>query len=262
MTNFKYNPGDRIGPSNILFLERLYKKPPRIWYGKFQCPYDGVVFVSSINDVASGKTRSCGCLHAETARKNGVKAKEKLQHYLEGRVFGNLTVLREATKEEKPVVKRNGTFWLCYCSCCGEKAVISQDGLENKNVISCGCISSKGEQKIIDTLQNMQISFVTQKTFEGCINPDTNKKLRFDFYLPDYNCCIEYDGEQHFYYTNYGWNTKKQYEKTIYLDNIKQKYCERNNIFLIRIPYTDYDKIDFNYIIKRISDGRKDNGQI
>lgn len=256
MTNFKYNPGDRIGPNKILFLERLYKKPPRIWYGKFQCPYDGIVFTARINDITSGRTKSCGCLHSKTSRKNGAKAKEKLQHHLEGKIFGNLTVLREATEEERPNVKRKGTFWLCYCSCCGKKKIISQDGLENKNVISCGCVFSKGEQKILDILQDINIPFITQKTFNDCINPDTNKKLRFDFYLPDYNCCIEYDGEQHFKYSNTGWNIKEQYEKTKYLDSIKQKYCEQNNIFLVRIPYTEYDKIDTNYIIKCISDGK------
>lgn len=63
---------------------------------------------------------------------------------------------------------------------------------------SCGCLVSKGEEKINFILQELKIKFNTQKTFNDCINPKTNTKLRFDFYLPDYNCCIEYDGKQHY----------------------------------------------------------------
>lgn len=61
---------------------------------------------------------------------------------------------------------------------------------------------SKGEQLIYDILIENNLVFEQQKTFNNCINPKTNKKLRFDFYLPDYNCCIEYDGEQHYYFSN------------------------------------------------------------
>lgn len=31
-------------------------------------------------------------------------------------------------------------------------------------------------------------------------------------------------------------------------DEIKNKYCENNNIFLIRIPYTDFKNISKEYI--------------
>ena len=66
-------------------------------------------------------------------------------------------------------------------------------------VISCGCFkSSKGELKISKALKKLKINYENQKSFNNCRNPETNRKLFFDFYLPDYNCCIEYDGEQHF----------------------------------------------------------------
>ena len=94
--------------------------------------------------------------------------------------------------------------------------------------------------------------FEKQKTFDGLKNPETGVKLRFDFYLLDYNCCVEYDGEQHFDCTGYGWNTKDHFEKTQYLDNIKNEYCEQHNIKLIRIPYTDFNILDEKYIRDRI----------
>ena len=87
-----------------------------------------------------------------------------------------------------------------------------------------------------------------KKTFEQCRNPKTNTLLKFDFYLPKYNLCIEYDGEQHFKYSNHGWNTKEKFDQIQYRDSIKNKFCEENSIKLIRIPYTEFDKINSSYI--------------
>ena len=54
---------------------------------------------------------------------------------------------------------------------------------------------------------------------------------------------------QHYYYTNSGWNTEEHFKDMKYRDSIKNKFCKDNNINLIRIPYTDYDKIDEQYIL-------------
>jgi len=59
------------------------------------------------------------------------------------------------------------------------------------------CVRSIGEEKIENILKEKNINFITQKTFKGCINPKTGYNLRFDFYIPHINLCIEYDGELH-----------------------------------------------------------------
>lgn len=65
--------------------------------------------------------------------------------------------------------------------------------------LSCGCLTlSSGEKQVLDILKKNNLNFKKEKTFSDCVNPKTNFKLRFDFYLPDYNCCIEYDGKQHY----------------------------------------------------------------
>ena len=97
------------------------------------------------------------------------------------------------------------------------------------------------------------IIFDTQYWFNDCINPQTNCKLLFDFYLPSYQCLIEYDGEQHFKYTNQGWNNKDHFEQVQYRDEIKNQYCKEKGIKLIRIPYWDYDKIDIEYLLNKIN---------
>jgi very-short-patch-repair endonuclease len=71
---------------------------------------------------------------------------------------------------------------------------------------------------------------------------------RFDFYLPDINTCIEYDGKQHFNFVGTWYQTKEEFERAIQRDKEKTEYCIKNNIKLIRIPYYDYDKLNEEYL--------------
>ena len=100
----------------------------------------------------------------------------------------------------------------------------------------CGCLhcsGSKGERYIGRWLKKENITYETQKSFDGC--KDKNPLL-FDFYLPDYNCCIEYDGLQHFKPIDY-FGGQKSLEYTQRHDKMKTDYCKDNNIKLLRIPY-------------------------
>jgi hypothetical protein len=97
------------------------------------------------------------------------------------------------------------------------------------------CNTSKGELKIQKILEDNNIPYIRQHKFSDCKNI---RKLSFDFYLPNYNICIEYDGIQHFKQTNWRngiLNLKKTQER----DEIKNKYCSDNKIKLIRIKYND-----------------------
>jgi len=60
------------------------------------------------------------------------------------------------------------------------------------------CSESKGERKVALFLKKNNVNFERQKVFNDCRNFKTNRHLKFDFYLPDYNTCIEYDGEYHY----------------------------------------------------------------
>jgi len=91
------------------------------------------------------------------------------------------------------------------------------------------------------------IYFISQATFDDCVNPLTSYKFRFDFYFPNYNCCIEYDGEQHFKPVEY-WGGERGFEEQQYKDKLKNNYCLSHSIRLVRIPYTEYDNLTFSYI--------------
>jgi hypothetical protein len=106
------------------------------------------------------------------------------------------------------------------------------------------CKESHGERKIRNWLESKNISFIRQHSFKDCYGISKKKKpLIFDFYLPEYNICIEYDGEQHFRPIMKFGNVDG-YQKCQYNDKIKTEYCIKNNIHLIRIPYYDFSKIE------------------
>lgn len=123
------------------------------------------------------------------------------------------------------------------CLVCGNswKAKISHVILGESGCPHCKI--SKGEQKVENYLKNNNIKYIKQYTFNDCRD---KLPLPFDFYLPCFNICIEYDGEQHVR-PAFG---EKSFLKTIAHDEIKNNYCKSNNIKLIRIPHTDFNNVE------------------
>ena len=110
---------------------------------------------------------------------------------------------------------------------------------------------STGELLIQDYLIKNSIAFIREQEFDGLINNKTGYRLRFDFYLPDLRTCIEFDGKQHFEYTeefDKGDTTKFKERKL--RDGIKDKFCKQKGIILLRIRYTEFSNI--NNILKNI----------
>jgi len=95
--------------------------------------------------------------------------------------------------------------------------------------------SSRGEQRIKKMLIENETLFEQQKTFPKCKNL---RLLYFDFYLPDYNLCIEYDGKQHYKPTKF-FGGIEEFKKVRKRDEIKTIYCKNNGIKLLRIKYNE-----------------------
>jgi len=104
------------------------------------------------------------------------------------------------------------------------------------------CKSSKGEKKIFNSLNIKNIDFITQKKFKKCKSKNGNF-LFFDFYIPKLNLIIEYDGRHHYEAID-KWGGQEELCNQIERDKIKNNYCIKNNINLLRIPYWDYGNID------------------
>jgi hypothetical protein len=102
------------------------------------------------------------------------------------------------------------------------------------------CNESFGERMVSKILSKYNVQFIREHKFVNCkkIYP-----LPFDFYLSEYNICVEYDGEQHYNPVKH-FGGIKTYEELKIKDEIKTKYCLDNNIKLIRIPYTEFNNIE------------------
>lgn len=107
------------------------------------------------------------------------------------------------------------------------------------------CSSSKGELEIKKYLDKYKINYIQQYCFNDC---KYIRLLPFDFYLPDYNICIEYDGEQHFKAIDY-FGGEENFVKVRNHDGIKTNFCKQNDIRLIRIPY--YEKGNIKNILNK-----------
>lgn len=105
------------------------------------------------------------------------------------------------------------------------------------------CSMSKGEQSINKVLKDNMINFNYNPRSIDCINKRGNV-LPFDFSLN--TVLIEYDGEYHFEKVNYTYNqSDEKFERTKEHDKIKNQYCIDNNIPLIRIPYWEFNNIEY-----------------
>ena len=113
-----------------------------------------------------------------------------------------------------------------------------------RNIQGCKkCRLSKGERLIMTELEKQNIIYETQKEFDNCISKKNHGiKLKFDFYLPKQNYCIEFDGPQHFTPIKRFGGIK--YLKYIKLnDSIKNIFCKNNNVGLLRIKFTNIKNI-------------------
>jgi very-short-patch-repair endonuclease len=95
------------------------------------------------------------------------------------------------------------------------------------------CKSSKGERKINNALISYGIKYIKEYNINI-----SNINYRFDFYLPKENTFIEFDGIQHFKPIDY-FGGKEAFLKIKESDEIKNLYCEENNINIIRVDYKD-----------------------
>ena len=99
--------------------------------------------------------------------------------------------------------------------------------------------------RVKEWLKENNIDFVQEKSFDDCRN---KQALKFDYFIPRFNCVIEVDGIQHYKPIRFDGGSKedaqKRLEKTQENDKIKDDYCKLNSVPLLRIPFWKIEKND------------------
>lgn len=104
------------------------------------------------------------------------------------------------------------------------------------------CNQSKGEKKIERFLLNNNIPYILQKRYDDLVGIN-NIPFSYDFFLPDYNLLIEYQGQQHEYAVEW-FGGEKKFRRQQETDKSKRDYADIHNINLMEIWYYDFKKID------------------
>lgn len=240
-----FSSGQLIGDYGIAYIKEIdfekdlyYNKPIRKTKNRkawFQCGVCGEVFPAIVGNIKSGNTSSCGCI--------------KIKDYT-NKQFGYLKVLCPTELRSND----GRILWKCQCQKCGKIKLYRMDHLVQGDTVSCGCLKKSIAVDLIkNILDKNKIIYEEEKTFKKCINPLNNYHLYFDFYLPDYNCCIEYDGELHYQSSTF-FGGEEKLKELQYRDDIKNQYCKNNNIKLIRIPYWEQNNIKDEYILNKLED--------
>jgi hypothetical protein len=157
--------------------------------------------------------------------------------------------IRIAEEKEKSSGKLS---WIEMRCSCGRLFYVTSNPSKlkrcNARCSFCNQSVSIDERKVKDFLDELNIKYKMQYTFNSCRN---KKPLPFDFHLTDYDCLIEVDGEQHFEIVRFGGiseeRAKENFEKQKIKDKIKNDFCEKNNIPLLRIPYWEFDNEEETY---------------
>ncbi len=196
------------------------KNGERYWHCKCKCGKEKNI---STANLTTNKVKSCGC--------------RKYLQINPGDRFGKLTVL---SKIEGKYSSSGGILYDCKCDCGTPHHIVVGSRLIDGSIKSCGCGRniSYNEENINNLLSQSNIPFIREYQDKKLNEeyPTGGRKRSFDFYVND-SYIIEFDGSQHFKYTNTGWDTKEHFERTHKSDLIKNKYCFEHNIPLIRIPY-------------------------
>ena len=130
---------------------------------------------------------------------------------------------------------------------CGNEYTSMWSIFSNSKVFRCQTCSKKQSRYAFLTeeyLKNNYIKYIKEYSFDDC---KSISKLFFDFALFINNklILVEVDGQYHFkdYYGDL--------DTQLMRDKIKNDYCEKHGIPLIRIPYWEYKKDNYKNILDK-----------
>lgn len=220
---------------NLIALEKVIElddKGKVKTFVKCKCPIHNNTFLTRAGDLRRGK----GC---QLCGYEKMKSKQRL----------TLEDIKERLREKNDNIEIISNEYInnleklkCRCKICGHEWNISWANLQKLSTCP-QCMGSHGEKEIINYFKKNNIPYKYQYRFNDCKDERT---LPFDFYLPEFNLCIEYDGQLHYESARYIKNEEimdLKLQKQQRHDKIKDDYCKNKRIKLLRIPYWEFDNI-------------------
>lgn len=212
---------------NIIVVGQYIGNRSRILH---KCIIDGNIWEAAPRNILAGS----GCPVCALERRKILRTKSHEDYVAEVAIVNpNIKVVGQYTGAETKILHR--------CKIDGyEWDVLPSNVLSGHGCPICN--ESRGEREISNYLIKHNIDYIPQYTFDKCKN---KKVLPFDFYLSEYNACIEYDGEQHYRpIEHFGGEDGFLQRKNN--DSIKTAYCDLNNIQLLRIKYDQNVEIELD----------------
>lgn len=172
------------------------------------------------------------------AGKNHYKTRESLQGEVDRKFPGAYRVIGEYVRARQPLLVERLV--------CGHRYNVSPDNLLRGKGCPCCGIRQSHYMDIVETFfEKNEVEYEKEKRFDDC---KYVRVLPFDYYLSQYNMCIEVDGEFHYPHNNTYRNKLSAYEEVAARDNVKTQYCKDNNIALLRLPY--FKESEFEDILR------------
>ena len=151
--------------------------------------------------------------------------------------------------------KNSSTKIKIICKKCG----LTFEIIPTEHIRGSGChfCYKKGEKFASFFLSKKGVLFKEQYGFDD-LKSDKNKKLLFDFYLPDYNTLLEIDGDAHYKPIRFGGITYEEamenFKQQKIRDEVKNNYCLKNNIKLLRVKYLNGNILELKKNLDKIID--------
>lgn len=205
---------------------------------KINCPVHG-----TFDQLPTNHLKGVGCYKCSLTTRGSGRLKRSFEKFL------IQCKIVHGDKYDYSQVEYNSTFEDICIRCIEHNTFFYQrPTVHSSGATGCKqCIKSesKGEKSIRLWLDSNNIKFEREKTFKSC-KLTVNGAMRFDFYLPDYNLLIEYDGEQHYKINSlwFGKNKEKEFKTIQSRDIFKNQWAKDNGYNLLRIPYFKFKNID------------------
>lgn len=192
-------------------------------YTTVRCTLHDIEIETRPTSIVRGKT-ICKLCNAEYLSKAQRKPVDDVKSQLHDKHKGKIVMLGDYTNSH--------TKTLFMCKDCGTEFNAEPNSVTR--ISGCpGCNISKGEELLANLLTEYEIPFLSEYRFTDCVD---DRQLPFDFFIPDIDVLIEYDGEQHYRPIDF-FGGEQAYLSQLKRDSIKTKYAKDTNRDLIRIPY-------------------------